>query len=140
MLKGRLWAPGAEAFHWYHPTEDRPVDEDGDAHMKIAILSHMHHPIAAAHPLVPRDFEFIRTASPRVRIQQKDFLAEAVHYSIGIIHASELDDVVNNSPSSLQFNFVPDLAMMMILHTPPPLADITEITTDTAWVPGQRYA
>ncbi len=145
--------------------------------MKIAMLSHMHHPIAepfqggteahtamlanalvarghdvtlfakegsttdaTVYALVPKNFEFIRTASPLVRVQQQGFLAEAVHHSIGVIHSSDFDIVLNNSLSSLPFTFMADLAMMTILHTPPTLADVTEIVTDAAWRPGQRHS
>lgn len=144
--------------------------------MKIALLSHMHHPIAepyqggtemhtamladalvarghdvtlfakegsvtsaTMYPLVPKDFEFVRAASPRVRIQQSGFLAEAVHHSIGIIHDSAFDVVVNNSLSSLPFSGMTDLAMLTILHTPPTLTDVTEIVSDPLWRPGEHH-
>jgi glycosyltransferase involved in cell wall biosynthesis len=145
--------------------------------VKIAILCHMHHPIAEPyeggteahtailadelvarghevtlfakegsvsrakiHPLVPSDFEFIRVASPRVRAQQRGFLAEAVHHSIGIIESADYDVVINNSLSSLPYVNLQSSAMLTILHTPPTLADVTAVVTDRGWVPGARHA
>lgn len=144
--------------------------------MRLAILSHMHHPIAEpyqggteAHTamlanalverghdvtlfakegsvtranlyeLVPKDFEFIRTATPWVRTQQAGFLAEAVHHSIGVIHASNYDAVINNSLSSLPYTHMRDIPMMTILHTPPTLTDVTAIVSDPEWVPSHRH-
>jgi glycosyltransferase involved in cell wall biosynthesis len=145
--------------------------------VKIAILCHMHHPIAepyeggteahtailadelvarghevtlfakagsisraTVHPLVPGDFEFTRVASPLVRAQQRGFLAEAVHHSIGIIESADYDVVINNSLSSLPFSHLQSSAMLTILHTPPTLADVTAVVTDQGWVPGARHA
>ena len=144
--------------------------------MKIAILSHMHHPIsepfhggteahtamladalvdrghevtlfakersesrATLYPLIPKDFEFTRTATPLVREEQAGFLAEAVHHSIGVIRASQYDVVVNNSLSALPFSHMRDLPMLTILHTPPTLADVTSIVSDPDWVPSKRH-
>ena len=144
--------------------------------MKLAILSHMHHPIvepfqggteahtamlanalverghevtlfakagsstkALTYQLVPKDFEFIRTATPWVRVQQAGFLAEAVHHSIGVIHASNFDAVINNSLSSLPYTFMPLLPMMTILHTPPTLSDVTAVISDPDWIPSHRH-
>lgn len=144
--------------------------------MKIAILSHMHHPIAepfeggteahtamlanalvdrghdvtlfakegsvtraSVYPLVPRDFEFVRTATPLVRVQQAGFLAEAVHHSIGVIHDMSFDVVVNNSLSSLPYTYMRDLPMMTVLHTPPTLSDVTAIVSRPDWVPSPHH-
>lgn len=144
--------------------------------MKVAVLSHMHHPIiepfqggteahtamladalvhrghdvtlfakegsvssASLHPLIPKDFEFVRTATPLVRREQAGFLAEAVHHSIGVIRTSGFDVVVNNSLSALPFSQMNDLAMLTILHTPPTLADVTAVVSDPDWVPGKRH-
>jgi glycosyltransferase involved in cell wall biosynthesis len=145
--------------------------------VKLAILCHMHHPIAEpyeggteahtamladalvarghdvtlfakegsvstakVHPLVPKDFEFTRVATPLVRKQQHGFLAEAVHHSIGVIRNGGFDAVINNSLSSLPFTFMQDCAMLTILHTPPTLTDVTAILTDPEWMPGERHA
>ena len=145
--------------------------------MKLAILAHMHHPIAepfeggteahtamladalvarghdvtlfakegsttaaSVYPLVPKDFEFVRAATPLVRIQQAGFLAEAVHHSIGIIHSSGFDVVINNSLSSLPYTFMRSVPMMTILHTPPTLSDVNAILTRPGWTPSAVHA
>ncbi|MFM9921311.1 glycosyltransferase [Lacisediminihabitans sp. H27-G8] len=94
---------------------------------------------ATGYPLVPKDFEFIRTATPLVRIQQAGFLAEAVHHSIKIIHDGDFDAVINNSLSSLPYTFMRDLPMMTILHTPPTLTDVTAIVSDPDWTPSELH-
>lgn len=145
--------------------------------MKIALLSHMHHPIAepfeggteahtamladalvarghdvtlfakegshttaTVYPLVPKDFEFVRAATPLVRIQQAGFLAEAVNHSIGIIHASNFDVVINNSLSSLPYLLLRSFPMLTILHTPPTLSDVNAILLQPHWKPSPLHA
>lgn len=145
--------------------------------MRIAMLSHMHHPIAepfeggteahtamvadalvarghdvtlfakagskttaTLYPLVPKDFEFIRAATPLVRRQQAGFLAEAVHHSIGIIRQDDFDVVLNNSLSSLPYTFLRDEPMLTILHTPPTLSDVTAIITAQGWRPSDLHS
>ncbi|WP_166804620.1 glycosyltransferase [Cryobacterium sp. TmT3-12] len=94
---------------------------------------------AITHQLVPKDFEFIRTATPWVRVQQAGFLAEAVHHSIGVIQASNFDAVINSSLSALPFSFMPSLPMMTILHTPPTLSDVNAVISDPDWIPSHRH-
>ncbi|THG29911.1 glycosyltransferase [Naasia lichenicola] len=145
--------------------------------MRIAVLCHMHHPIAQPfeggteahtatmtdilvarghdvtlfakegsgtdarlHALVPAEFEFIRTASPLVREQQRGFLAEAAHHSIQLIEGGGYDVVINNSLSSLPYRGLRDTAMLTILHTPPTLADVTAVVSSAGWTPGERHA
>jgi glycosyltransferase involved in cell wall biosynthesis len=145
--------------------------------VKIAMLSHMHHPIAepfeggteahtamvadalvarghdvtlfakagsvtsaTIYPLVPKDFEFVRAATPLVRRQQAGFLAEAVHHSIGIIRQGDFDVVLNNSLSSLPYTFLRDEPMLTILHTPPTLSDVTAIITAPGWRPSDLHS
>jgi len=144
--------------------------------MRIAVLCHMHHPIAepfqggtethtailadelvarghdvtlfakegsettaAVYPLVPADFEFVFAASPLVRVQQKGFLAEAVHHSIQIISEGDFDIVINNSLSVLPYTHMRHLPMLTILHTPPTLADVNAIVTSPGWVPSPQH-
>jgi glycosyltransferase involved in cell wall biosynthesis len=145
--------------------------------VKLAILAHMHHPIAepfeggteahtamlanalvarghdvtlfakegsttaaTVYPLVPKDFEFVRAATPLVRIQQAGFLAEAVHHSIRVIQSSDFDVVINNSLSSLPYTFMRAVPMMTILHTPPTLSDVNAILTRPRWKPSAVHA
>ena len=145
--------------------------------MRIAILCHMHHPIAEpyeggteahtamladglvarghdvtlfakegsataarSYPLVPRDFEFTRIASPLVRKQQRGFLAEAVFHSISIIRQQDFDLVINNSLSALPYTHLRGVPMMTILHTPPTLADVTAVLVNPSWVPDPRHS
>jgi len=144
--------------------------------MRIAVLCHMHHPIAepfqggtethtanladelvarghdvtlfakegsetsaAVYPLVPADFEFVFAASPLVRVQQKGFLAEAVHHSIQIISEGDFDIVINNSLSVLPYTHMRHLPMLTILHTPPTLADVNAIVTSPGWSPSPQH-
>lgn len=144
--------------------------------MRIAVLCHMHHPIAepfqggtethtailadelvarghdvtlfakegsetsaAVYPLVPADFEFVFAASPLVRVQQKGFLAEAVHHSIQIISEGDFDIVINNSLSVLPYTHMRHLPMLTILHTPPTLADVNAIVTSPGWAPSPQH-
>jgi glycosyltransferase involved in cell wall biosynthesis len=144
--------------------------------MRIAVLCHMHHPIAepfqggtethtailadelvarghdvtlfakegsettaAVYPLVPADFEFVFAASPLVRVQQKGFLAEAVHHSIQIISEGDFDIVINNSLSVLPYTHMRHLPMLTILHTPPTLADVNAIVTSPGWMPSPQH-
>lgn len=144
--------------------------------MRIAVLCHMHHPIAepfqggtethtanladelvarghdvtlfakegsetsaAVYPLVPADFEFVFAASPLVRVQQKGFLAEAVHHSIQIISEGDFDIVINNSLSVLPYTHMRHLPMLTILHTPPTLADVNAIVTSPGWTPSPQH-
>ena len=145
--------------------------------MKIAILCHMHHPIAepfqggteahtammadelvarghdvtlfakagsrtkaGLYPLVPAEFEFIRTASSLVREQQRGFLAESVHHSIEVIENDDYDVVINNSLSSLPFRYLKQQAMLTILHTPATLADVTAVVREPGWTPGDQHS
>lgn len=80
----------------------------------------------------------MRTATPWVRLQRAGFLAEVVHHSIGVIHASHFDAVINNLLSSLPYTYIRDIPMKTILHTPPTLTDVTAIISDPDWVPSHR--
>lgn len=73
-----------------------------------------------------------------MRLQQAGFLAEVVHHSIGVIHASHFDAVINNLLSSLPYTYIRDIPMKTILHTPPTLTDVTAIISDPDWVPSHR--
>jgi len=144
--------------------------------VRIALLSHMHHPIsepyqggteahtamladalvarghdvtlyakegsvstATVHPLVPAKFEFVNLASPRVRKQQRGFLAESVHHSIELIRAGGFDVVLNNSLSSLPYSQMDDLPMLTVLHTPANLDDVTRIVEGRGWAPSPLH-
>jgi glycosyltransferase involved in cell wall biosynthesis len=94
---------------------------------------------AAVYPLVPADFEFVFAASPLVRVQQRGFLAEAVHHSIQIISEGDFDIVINNSLSVLPYTHMRHLPMLTILHTPPTLADVNAIVTSPGWTPSPQH-
>jgi glycosyltransferase involved in cell wall biosynthesis len=138
--------------HMHHPISE-PYEGGTEAHTAMladALVARGHdvtlfakegsQSTATIYPLVPKDFEFTRIATPLVRRQQHGFLAEAVHHSIEVIRESDFDAVINNSLSSLPFRFMDDCVMMTVLHTPPTLPDVNAVLVDPGWTPSPRHA